>query len=539
MNRERFLKTEQLFNDALAQTIDRDGWVTRACGSDTELQDELRALLAEHENLAALPNEPELLPKFGVWQALRVLGRGGMGTVYLSDRADGAFQMQAAVKVVPLALASSEIEARFRREREFLAGLEHPGITRLIDGGVSELGMPYLVMEFVEGVAIDRYCIDGDLPARARVELVRQVLAALAYVHAQKVIHRDLKPSNVLVNAGGRAKLLDFGIARLAEVGAGADLTRTGLAAFTPDYASPEQLRGGIASYRSDLYSVGVLFYRVLTGRLPAKQRYLTAGCGRSIDSVLEKALAEDPANRYESAEGFDADLVRYLEGKSIAARPNRRWLGLAVPILAAAALVFWYFDGTIRVTVPSSTDIWLAGQPDGSRLIGQFGFDLMPRNAPTTVKVAPGDVLSISATGITSIDGLCFAPADGGCYPDESRFGVGPANGIGVYRGPSNALLGVFLGDGTPTGSLGPESLDYTQPENRMLPELSPKLNQIFLIGSGAKKKFHAPPGATRLFLAVADSLGSSTGGNTGELKVRVGSISIAGPKTARRLPK
>ena len=275
MNRERFLKTEQLFNDALAQTIDRDGWVTRACGSDTELQDELRALLAEHENLAALPNEPELLPKFGVWQALRVLGRGGMGTVYLSDRADGAFQMQAAVKVVPLALASSEIEARFRREREFLAGLEHPGITRLIDGGVSELGMPYLVMEFVEGVAIDRYCIDGNLPARARVELVRQVLAALAYVHAQKVIHRDLKPSNVLVNAGGRAKLLDFGIARLAEVGAGADLTRTGLAAFTPDYASPEQLRGGIASYRSDLYSVGVLFYRVLTGRLPAKRRYL------------------------------------------------------------------------------------------------------------------------------------------------------------------------------------------------------------------------------------------------------------------------
>jgi serine/threonine protein kinase len=152
--------------------------------------------------------------------------------------------MSAAVKVVPLALASHDIEERFRRERQFLASLDHPKVARLIDGGVSETGLPYLVMEFVGGLTIDRFCDAHELDTRGRIALMRQVLEALAYVHGRQVIHRDVKPSNILVDDAGNVKLLDFGTARLVDATAEAALTKTGVFAFTPEYASPEQVRG-------------------------------------------------------------------------------------------------------------------------------------------------------------------------------------------------------------------------------------------------------------------------------------------------------
>ena len=186
-----------------------------------------------------------------------------MGVVYLAERSDGAFRMTAAVKVVPLALASLAIEERFRRERQFLAGLEHPKIARLIDGGVTSAGLPYLVMEFVDGLNIERYCDTQRLDTRGRIALLRQVLDALVYVHSQQVIHRDLKPSNILVDSAGNAKLLDFGTARLVDAGGDMAITRTGVFAFTPECASPEQVQGKPVTFASDTYAVGVLLYRL------------------------------------------------------------------------------------------------------------------------------------------------------------------------------------------------------------------------------------------------------------------------------------
>jgi Tfp pilus assembly protein PilF len=360
---ERFRKVEEIFHAALEKPAgeDRDTLIGESCGSDESLRTEIGGLLANDERVrAAVPPAPERLPRFGVWQAVKLLGRGGMGTVYLAERADGAFLMAAAVKVVPLALASPEIEERFRRERQFLAGLDHPKIARLIDGGVSDSGLPYLVMEFVDGLTIERFCDARQLDTRARVALVRQVLEALAYVHGRQVIHRDLKPSNILVGETGHVKLLDFGTARLVDVTAEAAITKIGVFAFTPEYASPEQVRGEPVTFASDLYSAGVLLYRLLTGRLPyqitgaspaAVARVITraqpepSGLDAPLNAIVSKALSKNPASRYGSAAEMDADLARYLEGRHVLARkPHRKfWFAVAAAIAICAAAI-WLF---------------------------------------------------------------------------------------------------------------------------------------------------------------------------------------------------
>src|SRR5579862_1677262 len=189
---ERFREVEEVFYAAIEQPpgVERDDLVRRRSGADQDLRTEVTLLLEDHERIrAAAPSPAQRLPRFGAWQAVKLLGRGGMGTVYLAERADGAFQMSAAVKIVPLALASVDIEERFRRERQFLASLDHPKVARLIDGGVTNSGLPYLVMEFVDGLTIERYCEAHKLDLRARIALVRQVLEALHYVHGRGVIH--------------------------------------------------------------------------------------------------------------------------------------------------------------------------------------------------------------------------------------------------------------------------------------------------------------------------------------------------------------
>ena len=368
----RFRAVEEVFCQAIEcpPGAERDALVRERCGADEALRTEVTLLLERHQRIqAAAPALARPLPRFGAWQAVRLLGRGGMGTVYLAERADGAFRMSAAVKVVPLALASSEIEERFRRERQFLASLDHPKIARLIDGGVSENGLPYLVMEFADGLAIDRYCDANRLDTRARVALARQVLDALAYVHGRGVIHRDVKPSNILVDESGHVKLLDFGTARLADATAEPALTRTGVFALTPDYASPEQARGEPVTAASDIYSAGVLLYRLLTGRLPyriagrspvsaanaiAHAEPAPSRLEAPLDAILVKAMSKDAAARYPSAAEMEADLVRYLQGRPVRARRplNRAW-AVAAALLALLGAA-WWLGSALRAPVPA-----------------------------------------------------------------------------------------------------------------------------------------------------------------------------------------
>ena len=384
---ERFRKVEEIFYDAMEEPpgAGRDTLIRDLCGADESLRTKVAVLLGNHERIQALAPAPaRRLPLFGAWQAVKLLGRGGMGTVYLAERADGAFRMSAAVKVVPLALASSEIEERFRRERQFLASLDHPRIARLIDGGVSETGLPYLVMELVAGQTIDRFSDTHGLDARARIALVRQVLDALAYVHGRHVIHRDVKPSNILVDESGNVKLLDFGTARLVDVSAETALTKTGVFAFTPEYASPEQVRGEPITFASDLYSAGVLLYRLLTGRLPHQitDRSPAAVANAIVqappepprldaplDAILDKALRKNAAGRYQSAAEMDADLARYLEGEPVRARKPRRkfWAaaGAVVGVVAAVWLTYlWRTPNHGRELIPFDAGVPNAMQP-------------------------------------------------------------------------------------------------------------------------------------------------------------------------------
>jgi serine/threonine protein kinase/dipeptidyl aminopeptidase/acylaminoacyl peptidase len=360
---ERFHEVEEIFYAALELPpgAERDALMHERCGSDENLCARVALLLAHCEHIrATAPAPTRPLPRFGAWQAVKLLGRGGMGTVYLAERADGAFQMSAAVKVVPMALASHEIEERFRRERQFLASLDHPKVARLIDGGVTETGLPYLVMEFVGGLTIDLFCDAHQLDTRGRIALMRQVLDALTYVHGRQVIHRDVKPSNILVDDSGNVKLLDFGTARLVDATAEAALTKTGVFAFTPEYASPEQMRGEPVAVASDLYSTGVLLYRLLTGRLPyriadpspAGVAKVIAGAQPEpskleapLDAIAAKALRKDAAARYQSAAEMDADLARFLEGQRVRARKPRKksWSAVAAGlVLAAVGILGW-----------------------------------------------------------------------------------------------------------------------------------------------------------------------------------------------------
>ena len=399
---DRFRRIEAIFDAVLEYPSrpERDAFLSRReATTDASLLAEVRQLLEDHEAVtAAVPMPPETLPRFGPWQAIRLLGRGGMGEVYLAERADGAFQMEAAVKVAPLALASPDIEERFRRERQFLASLDHPKVARLLDGGGGGSGLPYLVMEFVDGLAIDRYCDLQKLDASSRIGLMRQVLEALIYVHGRGVIHRDLKPSNILVDAAGNAKLLDFGTARLVDASGDSAITKTGVFAFTPDFASPEQTLAKPLTVATDIYSAGVLFYRLLTGRPPYRFTDYSAGAvaqtinhtepessglDRPLDAILLKALRKNPEERYLSAAEMDADLARYLEGRPVRARRPRKFGPVAVLAgvitVSAAACIAWRFGVPTAASRPPASIAVLPFTNVGGNPDNQYFSDGVP----------------------------------------------------------------------------------------------------------------------------------------------------------------
>lgn len=289
----------------------------------------------------ALGTPPVGMPlgtRLGPWRLISVLGAGGMATVYLAERDDEQFAQKVAIKVVAGARVSRVMERRFREERQILARLEHPNVARLIDGGVAPDGSPFLVMEFVAGSAIDGWCRQRHLGTRERLELFRQVCQAVHFAHQHLVVHCDIKPGNLLVTDDGTPKLLDFGIARM--LAQGPPSTTTFFHPMTPEYASPEQIRGAPVGTATDIYSLGILLYELLTGRRPfvfsGKQldEIVQMVCGQEppdprcgsvdLDAIVLKAIHKDPERRYSSAIELAADISLFLESRPVQARPRR-----------------------------------------------------------------------------------------------------------------------------------------------------------------------------------------------------------------------
>jgi len=348
--------------------------------ADPELARQLAAMLAHEATAEARLRQvigqsldaaavAEADPRhFGIYRVVREVGRGGMGVVYEAVT-DDEFRRRVAIKVAPW--AGALLEARFRLERQILAGLDHPNIARFLDGG-TEHGQPYFVMEFVDGVPLTTYCRQRGLGVRERLALVQRVCAALDYAHQHLVVHRDLKPSNIVVAADGTPKVLDFGIAKLLDPMADACAT-IGVTAWTPDFASPEQVLGRPVSTRSDVYSLGLVLYEVLTGEraqradtssplalsqsvaereAPAPSARAAAAGDRplarelrgDLDTIVSIAIHKDPERRYTSMAAFSDDLDRYLDGLPVTARPStvayRAWKFVTRHRVAAVAAV-------------------------------------------------------------------------------------------------------------------------------------------------------------------------------------------------------
>jgi serine/threonine protein kinase len=310
MTPERFRQIRNLFEAVVERPPEARGtFLAEACVGDADLRMEVERLLAAHRrdtDLLAGPAIPPANPQrlegrhVGPYEILREIGHGGMGTVYLAVRADHAFRKQVALKIVRPVAGSEEVLRRFQREREMLATLDHPNIARLLDGGSTEDGLPYFVMEYVNGEPIDIYCDRHKLKVADRLELFRTVCAAVEYAHRSGIAHRDLKPANILVTGEGTAKLLDFGIAKLLRAGEDETvyITRTGLHLMTPEYASPEQIRGEAITALSDVYTLGVILYELLTGHRPYRMR------SRLFHEIV-RVICEEPPTRPSTAVGL------------------------------------------------------------------------------------------------------------------------------------------------------------------------------------------------------------------------------------------
>lgn len=391
----RWTRIKTLFDEARTREgAEREAFLENACGGDPALRAEIDALLRAsnspgvvddlmdqldtvfgREVLSGIPDDARV----GPYELIEELGRGGMGRVFLARRADGQFERTVALKLLGITVPSEEVRERFLKERQILATLEHPNIARMLDGGVTDGGQPYFVMEAVDGHPIDEHCTQHGLPVRKRLRLFLEVCDAVRYAHQNLVVHRDLKPANILVTEEGTVKLLDFGIAKgldptLAR-GRDTTLTRSGVRVMTPNYASPEQVRGASISTASDVYQLGMVLYELMTGHRP----YQVDGCSPSelerivceqrppapstavldgpshsdgadgalngpttapgisadrlhrilrgdLDTIILTALRKDPVRRYDSVERLADDLRRFLSGKPVSAHPDG-WL--------------------------------------------------------------------------------------------------------------------------------------------------------------------------------------------------------------------
>ncbi|HTS66356.1 MAG TPA: protein kinase [Candidatus Acidoferrales bacterium] len=353
MDTARFLRLREVFDRALQLSDgDRDAFLARECAGDTALESEIRELWAGHlaatAEAARRDSPTSGDPMVGPYRLRGRLGEGGMGAVFLAVRDDGAFRKQVALKLLRGDQVSPELIQRFNQERQVLANLDHPNIARILDGGQTAGGLPYYVMEYVDGLPLDRFCDDRKIDVAGRVRIFQQICYAVHYLHEHLVVHRDLKPSNILVTDEGAVKLLDFGIAKL-QVAAG-EVTVPCNRLMTPGFASPEQLSGAPVTRHSDVYSLGLVLYQLLTGALPYRDpgaklhtdapppsRQIREDLSRmpettaqlrkrvvgDIDNIVLKCLRRDPHERYDTARELGEDLQRFLEGRTVLARPG------------------------------------------------------------------------------------------------------------------------------------------------------------------------------------------------------------------------
>ncbi len=387
MDSDRHQRLTDLLDESLQlPPAERQAFLASACGGDVELQREAESLLLSFEQASSFIEAPVFAGardfvladdqpmegrQIGHYKIVRELGRGGMGAVYLAMRAD-EYREQVALKIVKRGMDTDFVVRRFRHERQILASLNHPNIARLFDGGTTEEGLPYFVMEYIEGEPIDQYCDHHHLTIQERLQLFRTVCAAVQYAHQNLVIHRDLKPGNILITADGTVKLLDFGIAKILnpEISQTIEKTATLMRLMTPEYASPEQVRGELVTTASDVYSLGVVLYELLTGHRPyritsilpsdieriiceqeptrpslatksevgsqksdGKRRFSflpttdhrppTTALRGDLDNIILMALRKEPLRRYTSVEQLSEDIRRHLEGLPVSARSD------------------------------------------------------------------------------------------------------------------------------------------------------------------------------------------------------------------------
>jgi serine/threonine-protein kinase len=360
---DRWRRIEDLCADALDRPLpERADFIRRACAGDGELAREVESLVDAATTDPGFLGQPLIdlarpsteYRRIDRYRLVRALGRGGMGEVFLGIQEGDDFERSVAVKLIRRGVESDDVSRRFAQERRILARLRHPNIASLLDGGTTDDGTPYVVMEFVDGVRLDRYCRSRDLDEADRVRLMLKVCDAVQHAHRNLVIHRDLKPANILVTEEGVPKLLDFGIGKLLDSGEGdpaadrparAPETRTGMRVLTPEYAAPEQIRGESVTTASDVFALAVIVYELVAGthpwagldeteRLaaieygPTTQENRTGGEGEGrisadLRTVLAKALRFEAERRYPTVDAFAEDLRRWLEGRPVTARPD------------------------------------------------------------------------------------------------------------------------------------------------------------------------------------------------------------------------
>ncbi len=469
----RWARAKEVFSEvADLAPAERLRAIDEACGDDAELRHEVESLLEAESgaptfldgsapdlaapSFAAVADEEESEAgrRIGHYRLLRRIGVGGMGRVFLAERDDDAFTQRVAVKVMRgITSETNVLRERFHAERQILANLDHRSIAKVFDGGVTEEGLPYLVMEFVDGEPIDRYCGRVQAGLVRRLELFQEVCSAVQHAHRHLVVHRDLKPTNVLVSVEGEVKLLDFGIAKLIDpdkvgLDQAAPLTRTGLLVMTPEYAAPEQVRGGEVTTATDVYALGVILYELLTGVRP----YDLAGAGPTeveraicetdpaapssragegdtarigalepsrlrgdLDTIVLKALRKEPDGRYESVRALADDLDRYRGGLPIEARPStwtyraKKFVRRNVYGVGAAAVVFLAVLAGLAATTVQRNRAEREAQT--ARQVTEFLVGLFESNAPAESLGEQLTARQILERGERQIDGLADEP--------------------------------------------------------------------------------------------------------------------------------